>query len=68
MRDARSECVVIPVLRSSLPQHAPTPMPKLSPALQRIIMAFTTGLFLACAAQVSQEGDGFAAAVGVTSE
>lgn len=43
-------------------------MPKLSPALQRIILAFTTGLFLACAAQVSQDDNGFAASVGVTAE
>jgi hypothetical protein len=31
-------------------------MKKLSPALQRLILAFTTGLFLACAAQVSGQG------------
>jgi hypothetical protein len=28
-------------------------MSKLPPAVQRLILAFTTGLFLACAAQVS---------------
>ena len=28
-------------------------MPKLSPTVQRLILAFTTGLFLACAARVS---------------
>ena len=31
-------------------------MPKLSPAVQRLILAFTTGLFLACAAHVSGQG------------
>jgi hypothetical protein len=34
-------------------------MRKLSPTVQRIILAFTTGLFLACAAQVSGQGQGF---------
>ncbi len=43
-------------------------MPKLTPVVQRIILAFTTGLFLACAAQVSQDGSGFAAAFSVTDE
>jgi hypothetical protein len=33
-------------------------MLKLTPAVQRLILAFTTGLFLACAAQVSGEGGG----------
>ena len=28
-------------------------MKKLTPAVQRLILAFTTGLFLACAAHVS---------------
>jgi hypothetical protein len=28
-------------------------MKKLTPAIQRLILAFTTGLFLACAAHVS---------------
>ena len=28
-------------------------MPKLSPTVQRLILAFTTGFFLACAAHVS---------------
>ena len=32
-------------------------MPKLSPAVQRLVLAFTTGLFLACAAHVSAQGD-----------
>ena len=30
-------------------------MRKLTPAVQRLILAFTTGLFLACAAHVSGE-------------
>ena len=30
-------------------------MPKLTPAIQRLILAFTTGLFLACAAGVSAQ-------------
>jgi hypothetical protein len=34
-------------------------MRKLSPTVQRIILAFTTGLFLACAARVSGQGQGF---------
>jgi hypothetical protein len=34
-------------------------MRKFSPTVQRIILAFTTGLFLACAAQVSGQGQGF---------
>jgi hypothetical protein len=34
-------------------------MRRLSPTVQRIILAFTTGLFLACAAQVSGQGQGF---------
>jgi hypothetical protein len=28
-------------------------MPKFTPTVQRLILAFTTGLFLACAAHVS---------------
>ena len=32
-------------------------MRKLTPAVQRLILAFTTGLFLACAAHVSAQGD-----------
>jgi hypothetical protein len=32
-------------------------MHKLSPTVQRLILAFTTGLFLACAAHVSAQGD-----------
>ena len=31
-------------------------MKKLTPAIQRLILAFTTGLFLACAAHVSGQG------------
>jgi len=31
-------------------------MQKLTPAVQRLILAFTTGLFLACAAHVSALG------------
>jgi hypothetical protein len=33
-------------------------MHKLSPTVQRLILAFTTGLFLACSAHVSAQGDG----------
>ena len=33
-------------------------MPKLTPTVQRLILAFTTGLFLACAAQVSNQPGG----------
>jgi hypothetical protein len=32
-------------------------MQKLSPTVQRLILAFTTGIFLACAAHVSAQGD-----------
>lgn len=32
-------------------------MHKLTPTLQRLILAFTTGLFLACSAHVSAQGD-----------
>jgi hypothetical protein len=32
-------------------------MQKLTPTVQRLILAFTTGLFLACAAPVSAQGD-----------
>lgn len=39
---------------------SPPPMPKLSPALQRLVLAFTTGLFLACAAHVSGQSGGLA--------
>ena len=35
-------------------------MPKLSPTVQRLILAFTTGLFLACAAHVSAQSGGLA--------
>ena len=47
----------------TVPPLAETPflrvMRRLSPTVQRIILAFTTGLFLACAAQVSGQGQGF---------
>jgi hypothetical protein len=33
-------------------------MQKLTPAVQRLILAFTTGLFLACAAHVSGDPGG----------
>jgi hypothetical protein len=33
-------------------------MRKFSPTVQRLILAFTTGLFLACAAGVSGQGEG----------
>jgi hypothetical protein len=38
-------------------------MKRLTPAVQRIILAFTTGLFLACAAQVSDQSGGLAASI-----
>lgn len=38
-------------------------MRKLSPTAQRLILAFTTGLFLACAAHVSSAPGGLSAAV-----
>lgn len=38
-------------------------MPKFTPAVQRIILVFTTGFFLACAAEVSGQGGGLSAAV-----
>jgi hypothetical protein len=38
--------------------RVPDIMKRLTPAVQRIILAFTTGLFLACAAQVSAQGGG----------
>lgn len=38
-------------------------MKRLSPAVQRIILAFTTGLFLACAAQVSNESGGLSSSI-----
>ena len=40
----------------SLPA-APSSMHKLPTTVQRLILAFTTGLFLACAAHVSAQGD-----------
>jgi hypothetical protein len=40
-----------------LPPAAPVFMHKLSMTVQRLILAFTTGLFLACAAHVSAQGD-----------
>ena len=36
--------------------YCPKSMKKLTPAVQRLILAFTTGLFLACAAHVSGQG------------
>ena len=39
----------------------PDIMKRLTPAVQRIILAFTTGLFLACAAQVSGQSGGLSA-------
>ena len=36
--------------------HRQKSMKKLTPAVQRLILAFTTGLFLACAAHVSGQG------------
>jgi hypothetical protein len=44
-----------------LPPTRSRPMQKLTPALQRLILAFTTGLFLACAAQVSGQSAGMGA-------
>jgi hypothetical protein len=38
-------------------------MPKVSPTVQRLILAFTTGLFLACAAGVSGQGSGLASVI-----
>ncbi len=38
-------------------------MPKLSPTVQRLILAFTTGLFLACAANVSGQNGGLASVI-----
>ena len=43
--------------RSSFPPAAPDLMHKLPMTVQRLILAFTTGLFLACAAHVSAQGD-----------
>jgi hypothetical protein len=43
--------------RFPLPPAAPVSMDKLSSTVQRLILAFTTGLFLACAAHVSAQGD-----------
>jgi hypothetical protein len=36
---------------------APLSMQKIPVSVQRLILAFTTGLFLACAAHVSAQGD-----------
>lgn len=33
-------------------------MKNLSPTLQRLVLAFTTGLFLSCAAHVSGQSEG----------
>ena len=40
-------------------------MPRLTPALQRLLLAFTTGLFLSCAARVSAAPSGAASAIGL---
>jgi hypothetical protein len=39
------------------PPRRIVPMHKLPTTVQRLILAFTTGLFLACAAHVSAQGD-----------
>jgi hypothetical protein len=44
-----------PFLVSRQPQTST--MQKFTPTVQRLILAFTTGLFLACAAHVSAQGD-----------
>jgi hypothetical protein len=38
-------------------------MPKVPPSVQRLILAFTTGLLLACAVAVSGQGDGLASVI-----
>ena len=38
-------------------------MHKVPPSVQRLILAFTTGLFLACAAGVSSQSDGLSSVV-----
>ncbi|MEP7000117.1 MAG: hypothetical protein ABI969_06545 [bacterium] len=38
-------------------------MPKFTQTVQRLILAFTTGLFLACAAGVSQQSGGLSSVV-----
>jgi hypothetical protein len=43
--------------RFPLPPAAPALMHKIPSSVQRLILAFTTGLFLACAAHVSAQGD-----------
>ena len=43
--------------RFPLPPAASVFMHKLPSTVQRLILAFTTGLFLACAAHVSAQGD-----------
>jgi len=43
--------------RSLLPPRRTVLMQKLPTTMQRLILAFTTGLFLACAAHVSAQGD-----------
>lgn len=42
----------------SIPPPILSIMQKLTPAVQRLILAFTTGLFLACAAHVSGDPGG----------
>jgi hypothetical protein len=44
----------------------PRTMRKLSPTVQRLILAFTTGLFLACAARVSGQEQGFSISAPIT--
>jgi hypothetical protein len=46
----------------SLPLHE-TAMPKLPLNVQRLLLAFTTGLFLACAAHVSAQPGGMSTVV-----
>ena len=47
--------LVAPPVHSRLPYLE---MPKIPPTVQRLILAFTTGLFLACAAGVSGQSGG----------
>ena len=52
-----------PVAPTARTGPVPKMMKRLSPAAQRIILAFTTGLFLACAAQVSGQSGGLASTI-----
>ncbi|MEP6991066.1 MAG: hypothetical protein ABJA80_09075 [bacterium] len=38
-------------------------MPKFSPTVQRLILAFMTGFFLACAAKVSGQSGGLSSVI-----